>query len=131
MGAIGAAAIVENNLPQPKEDNAIVGDLSKIKSRVEGHVDSYYHTAGANNQAVAQALSAALSTAFPVSMAKLQESISNPRKRPAVLRAAIAWIVVTRIGFGSGPDTTFLPAYIAGTIRDLSASRMDEPSEFF
>lgn len=131
MAAVGAAAIIENNLPQPKEDNAIIGDLSRIKSRIEGHVDSYYHTAGANNQAVAQALSAALGTAFPVSMAKLQELLSNPRKRPAVLRAAIAWIIVSRIDFGSGPDTTFLPAYVAGTTRDLSASRMDEPSEFF
>lgn len=130
MGAIDAAAIIENNLPQPKEDNAIIGDLSRIKSRIEGHVDSYYHTAGANNQATAQALSAALGTAFPVSMLKLQELLSNPRKRPAVLRTAIAWIIVSRIDFSSGPDTTFLPAYVAGATRDLCASGMDEPSEF-
>lgn len=130
LGAIGAAAIIENNLPQPKEDNAIIGDLSRIKSRIEGHVDSYYHTAGANNQAVAQALNAACGTAFPVPIVRLQELLSNPRKRPAVLRAAIAWIIISRIDFGSGPDTTFLPTHVTGATRDLSASRMDEPSEF-
>ncbi|TID22976.1 hypothetical protein E6O75_ATG02150 [Venturia nashicola] len=128
MTAVGAAAIIENNLPQPKEDNAISGDLSRIKSRIEGHVDSYYHTAGANNQAVAQALSAALGAAFPISGPKLQECLSNPRRRPAILRAAIAWIVVSRIDFGNGPDTTFLPTHVAGATRDVSASRMDEPT---
>lgn len=130
MRAIGAAAIIENNLPQPKEDNTISGDLSRIKSRIEGHVDSYYHTAGANSQTIAQALSAALGTGFPVSMVKLQELLSDPRKRLAVFRAAIAWIIVSRIDFSSGPDTTFLPRHVADVIRDLSASRMDEPSEF-
>ncbi|QDS69004.1 hypothetical protein FKW77_009468 [Venturia effusa] len=128
MGAIGGAAILENNLPQPKEDNAIIGDLSRIKSRIEGHVESYYATAGANNQAVAQALRAAVGSAFPVSMAKLQELLANPRKRPVILRAAIAWIIVSRIGFGSASNTTFLPALLAGLTRDLSASRMDEPA---
>jgi hypothetical protein len=130
LGAVGAASIVENNLPQPKEDNAIIGDLSRIKSRIEGHVDSYYHTAKANNQVVAQALSAALGTAFPVPSAKLQELLSNPRKCPALLRAAIAWIIVSRIDVKSGLTETFLPAHLAGATRDLTASRMDETSEF-
>lgn len=126
IGAVSAVSIVENNLPQPKEDNAIIGDLSRIKSRIEGHVDSYYHTAKTNNKAVAQALSDAVGTAFPISIAKLQELLSNPRKCPALLRAALAWIIISRIDFKSEPSETFLPAHLAGATRDLTSSRMDE-----
>jgi hypothetical protein len=123
-----SAAIVENNLPQPKEDNAITGDFSKLKNKLDGHVQTFYQTGPANDQAAAQALAQILGERSPISTAKLLGLLSNPRSRPAILRSALAWIIVSRVGVECDPKDTFLPAQVTGAVHTLPPTRMDEKS---
>jgi hypothetical protein len=123
-----AAAIVETHLPQPKEDNAIIGDFSKLKNKLDGHVQTFYQTGPANDQAAAQALAQVLGDRSPIPTARLLGLLSNPNSRPVVLRSALAWIIVSRIGVDSNPTDTFLPAQVTGAVHNLPPSRMDEKS---
>jgi hypothetical protein len=122
------AAIVENNLPQPKEDNAIIGDLSKLKNKIEGHIQAFYQTGPANDQAALQALPQILGEGSPIPVSRLAGLLSNSKSRPAVLRSALAWVIVSKIGVESNPRDTFLPAQVTGAVHTLPPTRMDETS---
>jgi len=121
-----SAAIVENSLPQPKEDNAIIGDVSKLKNKIDGHVQTFYQTGHANDQGAVHALTQVLGEHSPIPAQRLKELLSNPRSRPNVLRAALAWVIVNKISLESDPRETFLPSNIAGAFNNLPPNRMDE-----
>ena len=124
-----SAVIVENYLPQSREDNAITGDLSRIKNKIDGHVQTFYALSGGNDQACAQALAAILGNQSPIPRAQLPALLASSRTRPSVLRAAISWVIISRIGPDSNPQESFLPVDVAGTLSSLSQNKMDDRSK--
>jgi hypothetical protein len=107
-----AAAVVENNLPQPTEDSTLAGDFQKINDRISGHIQSYYNlNASVDKLAVAQAIGQA--TGSRLSTAQLTQSLSTPLGRSAVLRHAIAAVIIPRLSVHCDGSETFLPSVLA------------------
>ena len=115
-----ATRTVENNLPQPLEDNAIVGEISKISNSIKNHVQSYYHSARVSTGAVNLDALQALGDGLPTSIGTLNTILANPTTRETALRLCIAWAVVSRIQFGGDPRITFLPAEVASCINSMT-----------
>ncbi|OCL02971.1 hypothetical protein AOQ84DRAFT_303670 [Glonium stellatum] len=111
---------VENNLPQPLEDNAIAGEISKIGNLIKNHVQSYYHSsriiAGTVNFDALQALG----DGFPISVETLNTMLTNTTTRETALRLCIAWVVISRVQPDDDPRITFLPPDIASCISSMN-----------
>jgi hypothetical protein len=122
------AAIVHNNLPQPKEDNSLMADFSRLKSRIDGHVQTFYLPSGGSEKPAIEAFSSVFGAQSPVPLNRLSALLADSRSRSQVLRAAIAWIITQRISPSGDPAESFLPAEIAGAYANLSNNRMDESS---
>jgi hypothetical protein len=126
-----SAAIIENSLPQPKEDNAIIGELSTVQNRTDSHVQKFYQVEPVNHQAASQALVQIMGGNSPVPIARLTTLLASPRSRPAVLCFTLAWIIMSRIGPDSVPRDSFLPANIAGAVHALPESKLDDTSKYY
>jgi hypothetical protein len=124
-----SAAIVETNLPQPVEDNTITGDLSKLKNKIDGHIQSFYNTTLTNDEAAVQALQQLLKDS-PIQISNLAAQLSNPRSRPALLRLALAWTMISRIELECHGRASFLPTPVTGSVHTLPQTKMDERSPF-
>ena len=111
---------VENNLPQPLEDNAIAEAISKISNSIKNHVQSYYHNARASAGAVNIDALQALGDGLPTSVGTLNTMLANPTTRETALRLCIAWVVVSRIQFGGDPRITFLPPEVTSCINSMT-----------
>jgi hypothetical protein len=111
---------VENNLPQPLEDNAIAEAISKISNSIKNHVQSYYHSARVSVGTVNPDALQALGDGFPTSIGTLNTMLANPTTRETALRLCIAWVVVSRIQFGGDPRITFLPPEVISCIDSMT-----------
>lgn len=111
---------VENNLPQPLEDNAIAEAISKISNSIKNHVQSYYHSARVSAGAVNLDALQALGDGLPTSIGTLNTMLANPTTRETALRLCIAWVVVSRIQFGGDPRITFLPPEVTSCINSMT-----------
>lgn len=112
---------VENNLPQPLEDKAIAGEISKISTLIKNHTQSYYHGARVRAGAVDLDALQALGSSLPMSVGTLDTLLSNPTTRETGLRFCIAWVIVSRIQVNSAPTTTFLPPEVAYCMQSMTA----------
>lgn len=112
---------VENNLPQPLEDNAIAGEISKISNLIKNHVQSYYHSARVGAGTVDLDALQALADGLSTSIETLNAMLTNPATREAALRLCIAWVIVPRIQFGGDPRITFLPPEAANCINSMTS----------
>ncbi|KAF2836932.1 hypothetical protein M501DRAFT_978673 [Patellaria atrata CBS 101060] len=119
------AAIIENTLPQPLEDNAISGEWSKISSSIKNHVKSYYNV-GNSPTAIKSTTIDALDKELPLPSSKLASLVSSPKTRTPTLRLLIAWVIISRITLDSGPHATFLPPDVAGCVQFMTAMSNDE-----
>jgi len=115
-----ATRTVENNLPQPLEDNAIAEAISKISNSIKNHVQSYYHSAQVSAGAVNLDALQALGDGLPTSIGTLNTMLANPTTRETALRLCIAWVVVSRIQFGGDPRITFLPPEVTSCINSMT-----------
>ena len=111
---------IENNLPQPLEDNAIAEAISKISNSIKNHVQSYYHSARVSADAVNLDALQALGDGLPTSIGTLNTMLANPTTRETALRLCIAWIVVSRIQFGGDPRISFLPPEVTSCISSMT-----------
>jgi hypothetical protein len=111
---------VENNLPQPLEDNAIAEAISKISNSIKNHVQSYYHSSRVSAGAVNLDAFQALGDGLPTSIGTLNTMLANPTTRETALRLCIAWVVVSRIQFGGDPRITFLPPEVTSCINSMT-----------
>ena len=115
-----ATRTVENNLPQPLEDNAIAEAISKIGNSIKNHVQSYYHSARVSADAVNLDALQALGDGLPTSIGTLNTMLADPTTRETALRLCIAWVVVSRIQFGGDPRITFLPPEVTSCINAMT-----------
>lgn len=126
--ADSAAAIVESNLSQPVEDNALSSGLSTIKTQINNHVLSFYNNAPGRETPPLQDITQALGSNAPVSASKLQSLLADSSTRSAAMKFALAWIITSRISPDSDLSTTFLPQKLMETFQDMSRANMTERS---
>lgn len=114
------ALAMENGLPQPLEDKAISGEISKISNLIKNHVQSYYHTGRVSPGMIDYDDIQALGSELPVSVGTLSTLLGNAATREIALRFCIAWIVVSRMQLHSPPGTSFLPPEVASCFQSMS-----------
>jgi hypothetical protein len=129
--ADSSAAVVHNNIPQPKDDATIMTEFSRLKTSIDNHVQNYYLRSAGDEDAAFKAYPRAIGEGGPIPANRLSVLLADPRSRPQALRAAIAWFITERISPSAGPAESFLPADVAASYAGLAnGNRLDLPSKF-
>ncbi|KAF2177497.1 hypothetical protein K469DRAFT_603066 [Zopfia rhizophila CBS 207.26] len=113
--------IMGNSLPQPLEDKAISGEISKISNLVKNHVQSFYHNGRVSPGLLDLDDLQALGNDIPISAGTLSTLLGNSDTREIALRFCIAWVLVSRIQLYSNPSISFLPPEIAECFQSMPA----------
>ncbi|KAI4645744.1 hypothetical protein J4E93_005322 [Alternaria ventricosa] len=111
--AVPSSAALGGGLPQPLEDKAISGDVSKISNAIKNHVQSYYHTSRVNPGLIDYEDLHALGSGLPVSVGTLTTLIGNAATREIALRFIIAWVIISKLQPSKDPTKSLLPSEIA------------------
>lgn len=114
------ATALEHGLPQPLEDKAISGEISKISNLIKNHVQSYYHSRAVSPGMIDYDDLQALGENLPVSVGTLSTLLNNSTTREIALRFCLAWVVTSRIRLNDSSNTTFLPPEIAKSIQSMN-----------
>ncbi|KAI9801058.1 MAG: hypothetical protein M1833_002926 [Piccolia ochrophora] len=116
-----SAAIVENHLPQPKDDRTIEEELAKIESLIEQHSENFYSSRQVGNAThIDQATIAALGENVTLSATSLTTLLNDPATRIVMIRYFISSIIGTRLDVGGNPDTSFLPPAVTTFLKSTS-----------
>lgn len=113
------APALEHGLPQPLEDKAITGEISKISNLIKNHVQSYYHSRAVSPGMIDYDDLQALGEKLPVSVGTLSTLLNNSATREIALRFCLAWVVTSRIQLNDSSNTTFLPPEVAKSIQSM------------
>jgi hypothetical protein len=100
---------MENGLPQPLEDQAISGEVSKISNAIKNHVQSFYHSGKVSPGLLDLDDLQGLGNNLPMSTGTLSTLLGNSDTREIALRFCIAWVAVSRMQLEALPSMTFLP----------------------
>lgn len=111
----GVFAAVEQSLPQPLEDAAIGGEMSKLQTLIKNYVQSYYHTLPVRKGEGSPDLSV-LGQKLSISIVSLESMLQSPKTRIPAIRYCIAWTIFTRIGVVNG---SLLPAEVLDCLRPV------------
>jgi hypothetical protein len=117
-------------LPQPLEDQAISGEVSKISSSIKNHVQSYYHADRVSGALIDHDDFQALGSERPISDGTLSTLLSNSATREIALRFCIAWVVCSRMQAGEDARSCLLPTEMAEFSRKLANTHGDPNGEF-
>ena len=108
-----SVAGLNGGLPQPLEDKAISGNVSKISNAIKNHVQSYYHASRVNPGLIDYEDLHALGPGLPVSVGTLTTLIGNAATREIALRFIIAWVIVSKLQPSKDPSRSLLPSEVA------------------
>jgi len=122
MPAKAGVVVTESYLPQPAEDDAIIGELSKLRDNIKNHVQSFYITGPIDPQSIDRGVLREVSHDTGIQFQKLQDLLINRTSRNSAIRLCIGWIILSRCD-GKGPtDISLLPeeaAAVAALISDI------------
>ncbi|KAI4234008.1 MAG: hypothetical protein LQ349_004064 [Xanthoria aureola] len=125
--SVSPVGMIERSLPQPAEDQALGGELSRLKTAIKNHVQSYYHTNSVRGGVDQVALGLIATGNMPLIASTLGSLLSNPVTRMTAIRFCITWTVVSRIDQNCEPSLSFLPPEIASCLLSINSTR-DDPS---
>jgi hypothetical protein len=114
------AAGLGGGFPQPLEDKAITGDISKISNAIKNHVQSYYHTTHISSGLIDYDDLHALGPNLPISVGALTTLMGNAATREIALRFIIAWVVASRLQPSKDPAKSLLPSEVAQCYQIIS-----------
>lgn len=105
----GVVTNVDRLLPQPAEDDTIIGGLSRIRDSIKNHVQNYYHSSAVNHDAVdvARLVELADATAIPASV--LKDLLLNPATRVSMIKLFLAQSILSRCSGQAGGQQSLLP----------------------
>ncbi|KAH6638769.1 hypothetical protein C7974DRAFT_329428 [Boeremia exigua] len=117
----GSLAIVDVDgaLPQPLEDQAISGEITKISSLIKNHVQSYYHNKVVNLGLIDLDDITALGKVLPFPARKLSALLDDPATREVALRFCIAWAIISRIQSHGTSADSLLPPEVCTPMREI------------
>jgi hypothetical protein len=102
---------IDELLPQPVEDDAITGDLSKIRDNIKNHVRTYYHSGPISATDLNDAGIRDIAALTGSSAAVIINALSNPSTRDNALRAIVGSVILTRCTGERSPS--LLPSELA------------------
>lgn len=111
MAASALPRSVEELLPQPAEDDALTGQISKIRDNIKNHVRTYYEFGPVDANIVETHLHD-LAQATGMNHVTLHNALLNPSTRNDSLRLFVSWIILSRCTGDRQP--TLLPGEVAG-----------------
>jgi hypothetical protein len=121
LAGVGHTAVgIGGGLPQPLEDKAITGDISKISNAIKNHVQSYYHTSRISPGLIDYDDLHAFGPTLPISVGTLTTLMGNAATREIALRFIIAWVVVSRLQPSKDPAKSLLPSEVAQCYQTIS-----------
>jgi hypothetical protein len=107
---------IDDLLPQPAEDDAITGDLSKIRDNIKNHVRTYYHSGPISAADINEVGIRDIAAMTGASAAVLAKALEEPITRDNALRSIVGSVILTRCTGERSPS--LLPSDVA----HLSAS---------
>lgn len=114
----GVITNIDRLLPQPAEDDAIIGGLSKIRDGIKNHVQNYYHTSPVSPEIVDDTRLFELAEATGIPTSAILGLLLNPATRVPTIRLALAQFILSRcVGRADGkpsflpPEVSFLAGY--------------------
>ena len=116
---------IDRLLPQPAEDAAIIGALSKIRDGIKNHAQNYYHNAPVRHDAVDETrlVELANTTAMPTSA--IRNLLLNPATRLPTIRLFLGHLILSRCtGRTDGQLLPRLSCRCSGARRALSGLRV-------
>lgn len=102
---------VDNLLPQPAEDDAITGELSKIRDSIKNHIRTYYDF-GSINGVIDDAQLIELAQDSGLKASILANGLKSPSSGNEFPRLFLAWAVLSRCRPDRHP--TLLPTEVIG-----------------
>jgi len=124
-----SAAIVENALPQPVEDNAIKTELSKLKDRVSDHIQSYYDLTKMRGSVTPLDVQQVLGNQSSVTVERFLHLLADPKTRPTILRYGLAWVILSRVSLECDQSISFLPWHIVSCFHEMLLTKMSDRGE--
>jgi hypothetical protein len=92
----GVARQIDSLLPQPAEDAAIAGGVSRIRDSIKNHVQNYYHRSIAVvPEMVDETTLSGLAAATLRSSSDIRDMLLNPATRMATIRSLLAYFVLS------------------------------------
>jgi hypothetical protein len=113
VAVTGGASSIDSYLPQPAADDAITGDMSRLRDKIKDHVQSYYHVSPISPQMVDPSKLQDVARAVGISPQRMQELLLNPHSRIPAIRLYLAWLILSRCGGQGQARSSFLPAEVA------------------
>ncbi|KAF1363529.1 hypothetical protein EJ07DRAFT_173382 [Lizonia empirigonia] len=107
-------------LPQPLEDQAISGEVSKISNLIKNHVQSYYHNRTMSPGIVGVNGIVELGEGLPFPAGTLSTLLDNIATREVALRFSIAWAIISRLQNYDDPSRTLLPHEVWESLRNIT-----------
>lgn len=110
---VGAVTNIDRLLPQPAEDDAIIGALSKIRDGIKNHAQNYYHNAPVRHDVVddARLVELANTTAIPTSA--IRNLLLDPATRVPTIRLFLGQLILSRCTGRTDGQLSFLPSEIS------------------
>jgi hypothetical protein len=109
----GPVSSVDRLLPQPVEDNDLVGGISRIRDGIKDHVQNHYHDAPVPAVAVNDADLSELAAASQLSVASLKELLLGPASRLSTIRLVLAHLILARCVPRADGKPSFLPIEVS------------------
>jgi hypothetical protein len=128
--SVSLSGVPTGTLPQPLEDKAISGDISKISSSIKNHVQSYYHNSRVSPGLVDYDDLYALRPTLPISVGTLTTLMGDPATREIALRFIIAWVLVSRMQPIEGSSQSLLPVELVTCYNSIATGDHGSQSKF-
>lgn len=128
---LSASAVVERALPQPPDDHTVGGEMSKLRTLIKNHVQSYYHNGllKSTSTDIGRAVTEVAAESMPISASTLTSLLANPRTRMPALRFYLAWTVIQRLEPTCDLGRSFLPPEVAGCLKAMATKEELTPSK--
>jgi hypothetical protein len=118
----GAVTNVDRLLPQPAEDDAIIGTLSKIRDDIKNHVQNYYHNSHIQPELVDDTEVMELAHTISVAPSTVRRLLLNPETRVPAIRLFLGHLILTSCTGQSKSRMTLLPQEVSSLTNFLMAT---------
>jgi hypothetical protein len=100
---------VDRLLPQPAEDDVIIGGLSKLRDSIKNHVQNYYHNDPVASKMVDETRLVELARVMAVPTSAILDLLLNPATRMPMIRLFVGHLILSRCIERTDGIPSFLP----------------------
>ncbi|KAF2805767.1 uncharacterized protein BDZ99DRAFT_466681 [Mytilinidion resinicola] len=104
-----AVSQIDALLPQPAEDDAITGELSRLRDKIKNHALTFYHTAAVDPVMVDESEFQDVARVTGIRSMTLCDMLLNPQTRIATIRLFLSYAILSRCGGQGGAGASLLP----------------------